>query len=125
MGTGPVFLCSRLRRPSGGAVLGTERVVCRSFVPVGRQTTQISAGVELVGPATYMEGPLRPRDPSATHVEVIQSLVQNVGFSRAVVQVAAADLRRSTAALYRSSGPGSSVGAVDGMSIPSRCLSLR
>ena len=86
---------------SGGAVVATERVVRRSFVPIVRQTSRTSAGVELAGPATHVEIQSRPRDPPASHVEVIQRLVRNAGFSRAFALVAAADLRRSTVALYQ------------------------
>ena len=50
---------------SGGAIVATEEVVRRPFVPVGRRTTWASAGVEITGAATRAEVPLKPRDPLA------------------------------------------------------------
>ena len=87
---------------SDGAVVAKERVVCRSFVLVGRRTTRTSAGVELVVPALLVEVPSKHRDPPASRMEVIQCLVQKAGFSKAVARVTAADLRHSTPALYQS-----------------------
>ena len=85
-----------------GTVMAIEKMIHRSFVPVGRWTTRTSAGVELAGPAPHVEVPSRPRDPPASRFEVIQRFVRKAGFSQAVEWVAAANLRRSTAALYQS-----------------------
>ena len=84
------------------AIVASERVVHKSFVPVGRQTAKTYAGVELAGPATCAEVPSRPRDLLASRMEVIQHHAQKAGFSKAVVQVTVAELRHSTAALYQS-----------------------
>ena len=51
--------------------------------------------------ATHEEVPSRPRDLPSLCVEVIQRLIRKVGFSRRVEQVAALDLRCTTAALYQ------------------------
>ena len=59
----------------GGAVVATESVVRRSFVPVGRRTTLTSAGVEVAGSAPCAEVLLRPRDPPPSHVVTIQHLI--------------------------------------------------
>ena len=87
---------------SGGGHCGHRKSGSRSFVPVDLRTTQTSAGVELAVPATRAKVPSRPRDPPASHVDIIQRLVQKAGFSKAVARVTAADLRHSTAALYKS-----------------------
>ena len=64
------------------------------------------------------EVPLRSRDPLASCVKVIQRLVQKAGFFKEVVRVA-------SAALYQSKWSSCLVGAISGVSIPARCLSLR
>ena len=77
---------------SGDPIVATERVVCRSFVPVGWQTTRTSTGVKFTGPATHAEVPSR----TTSRMEVVQHLVWKAGFSRG------ADLWCSTAALHQS-----------------------
>ena len=81
--------------------MATERVVRRSFVPVGRLTFRTSAGVELAGSVAHAEVLSRPRDLPASRMGVIQRVVRKADFSRTVAWVAATDLRRSTAALYQ------------------------
>ena len=75
--------------------------------------------VELAGPATGTEVPSQPRGPLASCVEI----VRKAGFSRAVALAAAADLWQTPCTSR--SGPGSSVGMINGVLIPSRRLSLR
>ena len=66
---------------SGDTVVAIERVVRRSFVPVGRQATRTSTGVALAGPTPCAEVPSRPRDPPASHMEAIQCLIRKAGLS--------------------------------------------
>ena len=107
------------------AIVTTERVIRRSFVPVGQRSTRTSAGVELAGPPPHVDVPLRPRNPLASRVEVIQRLVRKAGFSKVVawsqLQTSGVPLLPCTG----QSGPGSSVGAIDGVSIPAWHLSLK
>ena len=79
-----------------------QGVVRRPLVSVGWRTAWASAGVEFIGAAPYAEVPLRPKNPQASHVEVVQHLVWKAGFSKEVALVAAANLGRSTAALCQS-----------------------
>ena len=58
--------------------------------------------MEPAGSATRTEVSSRPRDPPPSRVETIQRIIRKAGFSQAVARVAAADLQRSTADLYRS-----------------------
>ena len=58
--------------------------------------------MELTGVAPHVKVSSRSRNPPASCVEVVQVLVGKADISREVVQVASADLRRSTAALCQS-----------------------
>ena len=84
------------------ALLWLQRVVHQSFVPAGPRTTQTSASMELASLAARTEVPSQSQEPPCSRVETIQRLVRKAGFSKAAAKVAAADLRRSTAALYQS-----------------------
>ena len=87
---------------SGGAILAPQGVVRQPLILVGRRTTRASKDVGLTSATPCAEVPSRPRDPLASCVEVVQHLIRKAGFSKQVVRVTAADLRRSTAALYLS-----------------------
>ena len=85
--------CSTLA--SGGVVLGPTR-------PSHHGTSRAPKSMEPPRPASRPKVPSRPRDPRAPLVEFIQRLVRKAGFSRKVASVMAADLQRSTTALYQS-----------------------
>ena len=87
---------------SSSSTVASKRAVCRPSGPSQSRTSRASESLEPPSAASRQEVPPRPQDPLTSRVGLIQRLIRTAGFSMKIACVAAADLKRSTSAIYQS-----------------------